>query len=182
MLTHLAVENFALVDQLELEFKPGMTVVTGETGAGKSIILNALGLALGDRADAGVIADPQRRAEIHATFDVSDNPQASAWLDEHELTNDAGECILRRTLGSDGRSRGFINGAPSTVADLKILGEMLLDIHSQHEHQSLLKKESHGRMLDEYGDALKDATEIRALYDKFHTSRQRLETLRASNA
>lgn len=182
MLTHLAVENFALVDQLELEFKPGMTVVTGETGAGKSIILDALGLALGDRADAGVIADPERRAEIHATFDVSDNPLARAWLDERELASDADECILRRTLGTDGRSRGFINGAPSTVADLKTLGEMLLDIHSQHEHQSLLKKESHGRMLDEYGNSLKDATEIRALYDKFHNSSRRLETLRASNA
>ena len=183
MLTHLTVQNFALVDHLELEFNSGMTVVTGETGAGKSIILDALGLTLGDRADTGLIANAANRAEIHATFDISDNQPAKRWLAEHELPSDsAGECILRRTLGADGRSRGFINGAPSTVADLKTLGEMLIDIHSQHEHQSLLKKDNHRRMLDEFGDVLPLASQAHELWEQFHRARKRLESLRTNNA
>ncbi|MFT6037574.1 MAG: DNA repair protein RecN (Recombination protein N), partial [Candidatus Azotimanducaceae bacterium] len=183
MLTHLTVQNFALVDKLELEFAAGMTVVTGETGAGKSIILDALGLTLGDRADTGLIGNAARRAEIHATFDITDNPAASEWLAGRELPgDDAGECILRRSLGADGRSRGFINGAPSNVADLKILGEMLLDIHSQHEHQSLLKKDTHRRLLDEYGNVLPAALQVQVLSIDFQQARRRLDTLRASNA
>jgi DNA repair protein RecN (Recombination protein N) len=183
MLTHLTVQNFALVDQLELEFAAGMTVVTGETGAGKSIILDALGLTLGDRADTGLIANAAQRAEIHATFDITDNPAASEWLARRELPgDDAGECILRRSLGADGRSRGFINGAPSNVADLKTLGEMLLDIHSQHEHQSLLKKDTHRRLLDEYGNVLPAALQVQVLSIDFQQARRRLDTLRASNA
>ncbi|MFT7383126.1 MAG: DNA repair protein RecN (Recombination protein N), partial [Urechidicola sp.] len=183
MLTHLTVQNFALVDQLELEFAAGMTVVTGETGAGKSIILDALGLTLGDRADTGLIANAAQRAEIHATFDITDNPAASEWLAQRELPgDDAGECILRRSLGADGRSRGFINGAPSNVADLKTLGEMLLDIHSQHEHQSLLKKDTHRRLLDEYGNMLPAAQQVQVLSVDFQQTRRRLDTLRASNA
>jgi DNA repair protein RecN (Recombination protein N) len=183
MLTHLTVQNFALVDHLELEFESGMTVVTGETGAGKSIILDALGLTLGDRADTGLIADAANRAEIHATFDISDNLPAKHWLAAHELPIDnAGECILRRTLSADGRSRGFINGSPSTVADLKTLGEMLIDIHSQHEHQSLLKKDNHRRMLDEFGDVLPLASQVHELWEQFNKARKRLESLRANNA
>ena len=175
MLTHLTVQNFALVDYLELAFEPGMTVVTGETGAGKSIILDALGLTLGDRADLHLIADAANRAEIHATFDISDNLSVQAWLTERELPSDTdGECILRRTLSADGRSRGFINGAPSTVADLKTLGEMLIDIHSQHEHQSLLKRDNHRRMLDEFGDVLPLADRVQDLWGQFHQARRRL--------
>ena len=183
MLTHLTVQNFALVDYLELAFEPGMTVVTGETGAGKSIILDALGLTLGDRADLHLIADAANRAEIHATFDISDNLSVQAWLTERELPSDTdGECILRRTLSADGRSRGFINGAPSTVADLKTLGEMLIDIHSQHEHQSLLKRDNHRRMLDEFGDVLPLADQVQDLWGQFHQARRRLESLKSNNA
>ena len=164
MLIYLKVQNFALVNQLELEFDSGMSVISGETGAGKSIILDALGLCLGDRADVGFIGSRTDKAEIHATFELgthsigskkaksSQNDQAIAWLKERDLLTDDAECILRRVISKDGRSRGFINGAPSTIGDMKALGEMLIDIHSQHEHQSLLKKDTHRRLLDDFGN------------------------------
>jgi DNA repair protein RecN (Recombination protein N) len=189
MLIYLKVQNFALVDQLELEFESGMSVISGETGAGKSIILDALGLCLGDRADTGFIGSKADKAEIHATFELGDPPnksskkspnenkQAIAWLTERELlTNDA-ECILRRVISKDGRSRAFINGAPSTVADVKALGEMLIDIHSQHEHQSLLKKDTHRRLLDEYGDLSKTALEVTKHYQDHHETFKKLEQI-----
>ena len=150
MLTHLSIQNLTLVDKLDLEFSPGMSVITGETGAGKSIMLGALGLALGDRADSSLVADGSGRAEICASFDLSTSLDALAWLDAKELMDD-NHCILRRVVSKDGRSRAFVNGSAMTLAELKELSEMLLDIHSQHEHQSLLKKETHRRLLDEYG-------------------------------
>ena len=118
MLSALSISHYAIVDALELEFAPGLTVVTGETGAGKSIMIDALALALGDRADAGAVRPGAERADVIATFDVARLAEARAWLSEREL--DAGtDCILRRTVGSDGRSRGFINGKPSPLADLR---------------------------------------------------------------
>jgi len=188
MLIYLKVQNFALVDQLELEFDAGMSVISGETGAGKSILLDALGLCLGDRADIGFIGAGAEKAEIHATFELTgnskghkkngaENAMALAWLRERELlTNDA-ECILRRVISKDGRSRGFINGAPSTVADMKALGEMLIDIHSQHEHQSLLKKDTHRRLLDEFGGLSKSALEVTSLYQDYHKTLNHLEKI-----
>lgn len=150
MLTHLSINSLTLVDQLELEFDAGMSVVTGETGAGKSILLGALGLALGDRADSGLIAPGAGKAEVNATFDLANHDRALAWLAEREL-NEGSECILRRVVSKDGRSRAFINGSSINLSELKTLSEMLLDVHSQHEHQSLLKKETHRRLLDEFG-------------------------------
>lgn len=157
MLAHLSVKNFTLVDSLELELEPGMTVITGETGAGKSILLDALGLTLGDRADAGRIRHGSDRADICATFDLVNSPGAKSWLREHDLDNNSdngpdnhSECLLRRTLTSDGRSRGYINGRPVPLAQLRELGELLLELHSQHEHQSLLKKDKHRQLLDDF--------------------------------
>ncbi len=150
MLTHLSINSLTLVDQLELEFDAGMSVITGETGAGKSILLGALGLALGDRADSGLIAAGAGKAEVNATFDLANHDRALAWLVEREL-DEGTECILRRVVSKDGRSRAFINGSSINLSELKTLSEMLLDIHSQHEHQSLLKKETHRRLLDEFG-------------------------------
>jgi len=182
MLSHLTVSNFTLVDQLEIELSPGMTVVSGETGAGKSIMLDALGLALGDRSEAGTIGNHGEKAEIHATFDLKDNQAALDWLKERELGTDQQECLLRRVLGKDGRSRGYINGTPSTVNDMKTLGEHLIDIHSQHEHQSLLKKETHRRLLDEFAGVISDANKVSTLFLAYQENLDRLKTLISSNA
>jgi DNA repair protein RecN (Recombination protein N) len=151
MLTHLSVHNFTLVDKLELEIDAGMTAITGETGAGKSILLGALGLTLGDRADADKVRNGKERADICATFDLSTITSAKEWLIKQELSNDS-ECLLRRVVTRDGRSRGYINGKPVPIAQLKELGEMLIDIHSQHAHQSLLKKTNHLHLLDNFAN------------------------------
>jgi DNA repair protein RecN (Recombination protein N) len=149
MLTHLHIRNFALVEALELSFEHGMSVLSGETGAGKSILLDALGLTLGDRADSTVVRHGSERAEISASFATDGLPTVTAWLEEHELAMD-GECILRRTVGADGRSRAFINGQPAPLQMLRELGEQLVDIHGQHAHQSLLKREVQRQLLDDY--------------------------------
>lgn len=179
MLTHLLVRDFALVAHLELEFEQGMSVITGETGAGKSIMLDALGLALGDRAESGLIAPDATRAEIVATFELAGNDAACRWLSERDMAED--ECILRRVISTDGRSRGYINGSPATVADMKMLGEMLIDIHSQHEHQSLLKRDTHRRLLDEFGDTGAIAADVAELSEKYRQTRSELDALLASN-
>ncbi len=151
MLTHLSVQNFTLVDLLELELRRGMTVITGETGAGKSILLDALALAMGDRAEADRVRAGRQRADISATFDISHIPEALQWLEQHDLNgDDPSECILRRALTREGRSRGYINGHPVPLAQLKSLGDTLIDIHGQHAHQSLLKKDTHRRQLDDF--------------------------------
>lgn len=149
MLKHLHIRNFALVESLELDFGAGMTVLSGETGAGKSILLDALGLTLGDRADSSVIRHGEERAEISATFQLQGLPEVRAWLAERELEMDD-ECILRRTVSTDGRSRAYINGQPAPVQSLKELGEQLVDIHGQHAHQSLLKRDVQRQLLDSF--------------------------------
>ncbi|WP_346837394.1 DNA repair protein RecN [Microbulbifer sp. SAOS-129_SWC] len=176
MLLHLSISQFTLVDQLELEFGAGTSTLTGETGAGKSITLDALGLALGDRGNAELVRAGAKRADIHATFDISDHPQAAAWLEEQEM--DAGrEVILRRVIGADGRSRAYINGQPVTLLQLRALGEQLIDIHSQHEHQSLLKKDTHRRLLDEYAEAQEAAAETRIHYKTWRDQHRRYRAL-----
>ncbi|RLT99349.1 DNA repair protein RecN [Ketobacter sp.] len=149
MLTHINISNFAIVEQLDLDIPNKLTVITGETGAGKSIMIDALGLALGDRAESGSVRHGADKAEILATFDVHNNPDARAWLQSRDLDADH-ECILRRVVSADGRSRAYINGTPSPVQSLKELGEMLVSIHGQHEHQALLKKDTHRALLDEF--------------------------------
>ena len=149
MLKHLAIANYAIVDQLELDLSNGMTVITGETGAGKSIMLDALGLCLGDRADSKAVQPGAARAEISAEFDTTNLPAASDWLRQRDLDRDD-VCILRRTISADGRSRAFINGSPSTLADCAELGTLLVDIHSQHAHQSLLRAGVQRQLLDAY--------------------------------
>ncbi|MCX2783401.1 DNA repair protein RecN [Microbulbifer thermotolerans] len=176
MLLHLSISQFTLVDQLELEFGPGTSALTGETGAGKSITLDALGLALGDRGSAELVRTGSPRADISATFDISDHPSAASWLEGQEL--DAGqEVILRRTIGADGRSRAYINGQPVTLLQLRTLGEQLIDIHSQHEHQSLLKKDTHRRLLDDYARAQELAAETRIRFKSWQDQYRRYRTL-----
>jgi len=149
VLSHLSVKNFTLVDELQLELNQGMTALTGETGAGKSILLDALGLTLGGRADGDQVKHGCDKADICASFDVTDIPAAREWLERHELLQE-GDCLLRRVVTKEGRSRGFINGQAAPLQQLRELGETLIDIHSQHAHQSLLKTETHSRLLDDF--------------------------------
>src|SRR5688572_12072202 len=151
MLSQLTIHNFALVEHLDIELMAGMTAITGETGAGKSIMLDALGLTLGDRADLDVIRTGADKADICASFTLQDNAEAKAWLEGHDFPASDDQCLLRRVLTRDGRSRAYINGQATTLAELKTLGEMLIDIHNQHEHQSLLKTATHQRLLDAFG-------------------------------
>lgn len=179
MLVHLSVHNYAIVEHLDLELQRGMSVITGETGAGKSIMLDALGLALGDRADSGVVRPGADKADILASFDLEDIAEARAWLAERDLDND-GPCILRRVITSEGRSRGYINGAPCPLGDLKALGELLIDIHSQHEHQSLLKPDTHRRLLDEYTGSQELARQVQLAAQRWRQTRQELQRLSSS--
>lgn len=176
MLVHLSVHNYAIVEHLDLELARGMSVITGETGAGKSIMLDALGLTLGDRADSGVVRPSADKADILATFDLVDIPEARTWLAERDLDND-GPCILRRVITAEGRSRGYINGSPCPLGDLKALGELLIDIHSQHEHQSLLKSDTHRRLLDEYAGATDLARQVQLAAQRWRQTRLELERL-----
>ncbi|MGE8307895.1 MAG: DNA repair protein RecN, partial [Pseudomonas kermanshahensis] len=176
MLVHLSIHNYAIVEHLDLELARGMSVITGETGAGKSIMLDALGLALGDRADSGVVRPGADKADILATFDLADIPEARTWLAERDLDND-GPCILRRVITAEGRSRGYINGTPCPLSDLKSLGELLIDIHSQHEHQSLLKTDTHRRLLDEYAGAIDLARQVQLAAKRWNQTRLELERL-----
>jgi DNA repair protein RecN (Recombination protein N) len=176
MLVHLSIHNYAIVEHLDLELDRGMSVITGETGAGKSIMLDALGLTLGDRADSGVVRPGADKADILATFDVSDIAEASAWLKERDLETD-GPCILRRVITAEGRSRAYINGTPCPQGDLKALGELVIDIHSQHEHQSLLKTDTHRRLLDEYAGATDLARQVQLASQRWRQTRQELERL-----
>ena len=167
MLLSINISNYTLVESLEIEFAQGTTAITGETGAGKSLVLDALGMALGDRADTDTIRHGKERAEITATFDINTIEAAKTWLDANDFNSDE-NCILRRIYTREGRSRGYINGQPSTMSQLQELGDMLTDIHSQHEHQSLLRKETHRRLLDEYANAEDLATKVASEYSAWH--------------
>lgn len=149
MLRHIQIRHFAIVDELSLDLYPGMTVMTGETGAGKSILLDALGLALGDRAETGTIRAGVDRAEVSADFMINDHHDVQSWLREHELDDDD-QCLIRRTINRDGRSKGYINGRPVPMQMLRELGEQLVDIHGQHAHQSLLKRDVQRQALDAF--------------------------------
>jgi len=174
MLTQLTVTNYAIAEQLDLRFSNGMTALTGETGAGKSIVLDALALTLGGRADAGAVRHGAKRADLTASFDIRNIPAAHKWLADHELDED-GEGILRRVISRDGRSRAFINGRACTLADLRALGEHLMDIHSQHEHQSLLRKETHRRLIDDYAGHGELLSDLRQCWKLWKACREKLD-------
>ncbi len=148
MLRTLHIRDFVIVDQAEIPFEPGFTVFSGETGAGKSILVDALSLTLGARGDASVVRDGAARTDISAVFDISDNLRP--WLQEHEFDADD-VLVLRRVIDTQARSRAFINGLPVALGQLRELGELLVDIHGQHAHQSLLKAASQRDLLDTQG-------------------------------
>ncbi len=151
MLCQLSINNFAIVRFLELDFKPGMTSITGETGAGKSIAIDALGLCLGNRADASTVRPGALKAEVSARFSLDDVPLAKRWLEDNDLELDQ-ECILRRTINSDGRSRAYINGNPVPLTQIKDFGQLLIGIHGQHAHHAMLKSEHQLTLLDSYAN------------------------------
>ena len=151
MLRLLSIRNFVVVEALDLELDGGFSVLTGETGAGKSILLDALALLLGDRFELRQLRPGAERAELAAVFDAQDPPGIAAWLAAHDLGGADGQVLLRRTLDAQGRSRAWINGRPATLAQLKDIGERLVDLHGQHEHQSLTVAEVQRSLVDAFG-------------------------------
>ena len=149
MLINLNIIDLAVVDSLDLELEPGMTVLTGETGAGKSILLTALGLALGDRADSGYVRPNCKRAEIIVEFDLADEPLAKQWLLDHEL-DDENQCLIRRTVSDDGRSKAYINNRPVNLQTLQSFSRLLVEIHGQHAHLTLLDADEQRNLLDDF--------------------------------
>ena len=176
LLLSININNYTLVESLEIEFNKGTTAITGETGAGKSLVLDALGMALGDRADTDTIRHGKARAEITATFDINNIEDAKKWLHDNDFNNDE-NCILRRIYTTEGRSKGYINGQPSTMSQLQELGDMLTDIHSQHEHQSLLRKDTHRRLLDEYAKVEDLTKQVASHYVLWHKTNNDLSDL-----
>jgi len=164
MLRSLSIRDFVIVDRLELEFSPGFTVLTGETGAGKSILIDALAMVLGERAEAIVVRSGAERAEVSAEFELNDGKELARWLGENDLAGDDGALLMRRVIESSGRSRGFINGRAATLAQLREAGEFLVDIHGQHQHQSLLRPAAQRELLDAYGELSDAARKVAGLY------------------
>jgi DNA repair protein RecN (Recombination protein N) len=163
MLTHLSVRNFAVVEAAEIEFGAGLTVVTGETGAGKSLLVDALLLLSGARADAGMVRTGCERAEISAEFDLANAPAARAWLSDQAFDDEDGACRLRRVIAAEGGSRTWINGRTASLAQLSDLAAMLVEVHGQHEHQALLDRAQQLQMLDAFGgndDAVAKVSEL----------------------
>ncbi|GAB4258831.1 MAG: DNA repair protein RecN [Methylomicrobium sp.] len=181
MLLNLSIKDLAVVKSLDLDLQPGMSVLTGETGAGKSILLTALGLALGDRADSGYIRPDSKRAEINLIFDLSDAPLAKAWLEENELDDDE-HCLIRRVLSQDGRSKAFINNRPVTLQTLQTLSEKLVEIHGQHAHLTLLQSDEQRRLLDVFADNQSLIDRVDAHYDSWRKTNRELNALKKASA
>jgi DNA repair protein RecN (Recombination protein N) len=167
MLENLSIKNFVIVEHLELNFKSGFSALTGETGAGKSILIGALSLALGQRGDSGLVRHSTEKSDISATFNIQGNKYAQEWLKQNALESDEENLFLRRVIYQDGKSKGFINGIPATINQLKSIGELLIDIYSQNSHHSLLKNSTQREILDNFSGLNKEASEIKELYDNW---------------
>src|SRR5262245_38913575 len=179
MLTRLTVHDFALVRVVDVSFERGLTVLTGESGAGKSILLGALGLALGDRASTSAVRPTADRSDVTAEFDIVGNDAASTYLHDRGLDDpdEPERCVLRRIITKEGRSRAFINGAPATLTDLTDLARTLIDIHSQNEHQSLLRRDVQLDLLDHYAGLEDLAEQTRSAYRERRAAAERLSAL-----
>lgn len=181
MLAFLYIRDFAIVSELSLTFEPGYTVLTGETGAGKSILIDALALVLGDRADSNVIRYGCQRADVSAGFALKPSHDASKWLKEHDLFDEQ-ECVLRRVVEVEKPSRGFINGRPVPIQMLRELSEFLVDVHGQHEHQSLLRRDAQRQILDDYAGLEESVRHLSGQYHEMQSLRERLEALKQQTA
>ncbi len=175
MLRRLTIRDFVLVDRLELEFATGFGALTGETGAGKSILVDALAFALGDRADTGLIRNGAERAEVSAEFDLAGLHEAEVWLRERDLDADGG-LLLRRVLDAGGRSRAYLNGSPVTVQQLREVAESLVDIHGQHAHQSLLRSDAQRSLLDSHAGLRPLLDGVAAAWRSWREARNLLDT------
>lgn len=185
MLTHLSICNFAIVDELQLEFKAGFTALTGETGAGKSILIDALALTLGGRADASQVRIASERCDVVAEFQLHPSSDTGRWLESQAMEGDEGRLLLRRVVDRSGRSRAFINGHAATLAQLKEVSESLVDVHGQHAHQSLLRPNSQKMILDAHAGLLKLARETAVAYrewDRLARVRSEFELTAAARA
>ena len=177
MLANLNITDLAVVKSLNLELAKGMSVLTGETGAGKSILLTALGLALGDRADSGYVRPDCKRAEINLEFDLEDVQQAKQWLQDNDLDDDNHHCLIRRIVSDDGRSKAYINNRPVTLQALQELSEKLVQIHGQHAHLTLLNTDEQRRLLDAFGKNQPLLDKVNDCYRAWHTANKELESL-----
>jgi DNA repair protein RecN (Recombination protein N) len=177
MLRTLSIRDFVIVDRLDLEFQTGFTVLTGETGAGKSILIDALATVLGERAESGLVREGREKAEVSAEFSAVRIPALTGYLEENDLAGDDGECLLRRVIETSGRSRAYVNGRPATVQQLKDIGEHLIDIHGQHAHQSLLRAASQRELVDGYASATGLAGEVAQGHRTWQDIRRQLAAL-----
>jgi len=176
MLSQLSVKNLAVVERLDLSFEPGMSAVTGETGAGKSILLQALGLALGVRADSNLVRHGKDKADISAAFAVEHNQTVQEFLSENAL-EDEGECILRRVIASDGRSKAFINGNSVPLSTVRNVGDLLLDIHGQNEHQLLLRPDQQMKLLDGFAQLEVDKQALNEIVREYKSLSEKVDNL-----
>ena len=167
MLENLLIKNYVIVDELDLNFLLGFSSLTGETGAGKSILIDALSLALGSRSESGVVKKGNEKADITATFNLEGNDEAQAWLSLNEFEESDSQLLLRRVINKDGKSKAFINGIPSTISQLKSIGESLVDIYSQNTHHSLLKKTTQREILDNFFDSKEEMQVLKKLYSEW---------------
>ncbi len=177
MLTHISIKDFTIVDTLELDLRQGFTAVTGETGAGKSIMLDALALATGSKSDANQVRPGASKAEIYACFEFSIKSPIKKWLKDNDMDGDQDQVILSRIITNEGRSRGYINGRPAPQQQLKDLGAMLLDIHGQHAHQALLQKDSPRTLLDNFGKYQNLLDNTKSSYQQWQSLKTRVDQL-----
>ncbi len=173
MLRSLSIRDFVIVDRMDLEFDSGFTALTGETGAGKSILIDALALVLGERGEALVVRKDAKQAEISAEFDIGRNAELAQWLEANGLAGDEGVCLMRRVVDAAGRSRGFINGRAATLTQLREAGEFMVDIHGQHQHQSLMRAAAQRELLDAYGGMDEQAAKVARAYREWQQRRER---------
>ena len=176
MLLNLTIIDLAVVKSLDLDLETGMSVLTGETGAGKSILLTALGLALGDRADSGYVRPDCKRAEVNLEFDLTDAPNAQQWLKDNELDNEQ-HCLIRRIVNQDGRSKAYINNRPVTLQYLQELSEKLVEIHGQHAHLTLLNPDEQRRLLDAYAKNQPLLDQVNQCYKQWLSVHKELSSL-----
>ncbi|CAN5216291.1 DNA repair protein RecN [soil metagenome] len=179
MLTNLLIRDFVIVEAVELEFGAGFTVFSGETGAGKSILIDALAIALGGKGDAAMVRQGAPRADITATFRT--DAALEAWLHERELQADSGSVILRRTVDAEGRSKGYVNGVPTSLATLRECGDRLVEIHGQHAHQQLLKPAAQRQLLDAHAGLLPQVAEVGIAFQTWQTAVRERAALEADS-